>query len=109
MTDLSPIISKIKESFRLVKVDVNSLWYAHENVNKRCEYLTQRLAELEQTVYALKGSRPPVPKLVASRLSNKIHEDRCVFARNIESENRIEFPSAKDAFTHGFQKCVCLA
>ncbi|MEK6959871.1 MAG: hypothetical protein AABX47_01745 [Nanoarchaeota archaeon] len=109
MSEIEPIVDKVKESFRLVKVDVNSLWYAHENVNKRCDYLQKRIADLEETVYALKGARPPTPKLVGSKLSNKVHEDRCVFARNIERENLVQFPSAKDAFSQGFHKCVCLA
>ena len=108
MNEMLPIVEKVKEAFRLVKVDVNSLWFAHENVTKRCDYLQQKVLDLEENVYAMKGSRPPVAKLVGSKLSNKVHEDRCVFARNIEKENRIEFPSSKDAFSQGFHKCVCL-
>jgi len=109
MPELSPFLSKIKESFRLVKVDVNALWFANENVLKRCEYLSHQVKQLESEVLIVKGSRPKSSRFVASKLSNKVHEDRCVFARNIESENLIVFPSATEAVHKGLEKCLCLS
>ena len=109
MAEISPFLSKIKESFRLVKVDVNALWFANENVNKRFDVLQHRVQELESQVLIVKGSRPKSSRFVASKLSNKVHEDRCVFARHIEPENLVVFPSSQDALGKGLEKCLCLA
>lgn len=109
MPELSIFIPKIKESFRLVKVDVNALWYANENVLKRCNELAHQVKQLESEVLTVKGSRPRSSRFVASKLSNKVHEDRCVFARNIEPENLIVFPSSSEAVHKGLEKCLCLS
>ena len=109
MTDFPPFLSKIKESFRLVKVDVNALWFANENVNKRFDVLQHRVQELENQLLIVKGSRPKSSRFVASKLSNKVHEDRCVFARHIEPENLVVFPTIQDAIGKGIEKCVCLS
>ena len=101
--------NRLREAFRLVKVDVNSLWYANEQNRKKSEYLQARIEELEAIIHQLKGTRPKENILVGSKLSNKVHEDRCVFAKNIDPHNLIQFPTVKHAFAEGFHKCVCLS
>ncbi|MFH0701475.1 MAG: hypothetical protein V2A62_03485 [Candidatus Woesearchaeota archaeon] len=48
------------------------------------------------------------PEFVGSMLADKVHDSKCVFARNIKKTNKIKFDSKQEAFRQGYTICSCL-
>jgi hypothetical protein len=48
-------------------------------------------------------------KYVASKASNRLHADNCIFAKNISRKNKLVFHSRMPAFRKGFVACKCMA
>lgn len=45
---------------------------------------------------------------IASKTSNKLHIENCIFARNVIPKNRLVFKSKTKALNAGFKLCDCL-
>lgn len=48
------------------------------------------------------------PELVGSMLADKVHNPKCIFAKNIKKVNKIKFDSKQEAFRQGYTVCSCL-
>ncbi len=49
------------------------------------------------------------PEFIGSMLADKVHDSKCVFARNIKRTNKIKFDSKQEAFRQGYTICSCLS
>jgi len=107
-----------KVSFASAKEDIYAL-YAHFNLlRKEMSMLAQKNQEMELQVKRLalllqitQLKAPEVkeilvekvvkeekkPEYVASMLADKVHDSKCIFARNIKKVNKIKFDSKQEA------------
>ncbi len=118
-----------KVSFASAKEDIYAL-YAHFNLlRKEMSILTQKNQEMDLQIKRLnlqlqiaQVQKPEVkeivvekvikeekkPEYVASMLADKVHDSKCVFARNIKRTNKIKFDSKQEALRNGYVTCTCL-
>ena len=86
----------VQESFKKAKGDIQELQREVAELKKSQQRL---VLLLDARGYA---------KIVGSRESDTIHDERCAFAKRINPANKIDFLSKEQAAMHGFQACVCL-
>ena len=127
-TEFISHIKSTKEAFSYVKQDILNLWGHIQHAGARVQSAEQRLEALQEKITNLQFEisllqKPqlveqkevikvvPVEKkhdLIANTASGKIHDESCVFARQILPEHRVIVDSLTHATSKGYDTCVCL-
>lgn len=99
---------RIINSFQMAKRDIYTL-YEHVKVLKaEVELLReQNLALIKKRPKTRKVAKT-AKRLVGSTTGSKFHEATCLFAKNIKSENWVEFSSKAQAKKKGYKPCTCV-
>ncbi len=106
-------IKNTKQSFAVVKQDVRNLWGHIQNDRVVLREMQQRIDRLQRQILKLESAASQVQaeqkrELVGNSDSHKVHEDHCVYARNILPEHKVSFESLSTARNIGYDPCVCL-
>jgi len=118
-----------KLSFASAREDIYAL-YAHFNqlraemavLNQKNLALELQVKKLSLQLQIAQAKKPEVkeilvqkvikeekkPEFVGSMLADKVHDSKCVFARNIKRVNKIKFDSKQEALRNGYVACTCL-
>jgi hypothetical protein len=118
-----------KLSFAKAREDIYAL-YAHLNllrnemsvISQRNQEMVLQIKKLTLQLQIAQLKAPEVkeivvqkvikeekkPELVGSMLADKVHDAKCVFARNIKRVNKIKFDSKQEALKNGYVACTCL-
>ncbi|MFA6461785.1 MAG: hypothetical protein WCV90_05940 [Candidatus Woesearchaeota archaeon] len=118
-----------KVSFRSAREDIYALYNEMNRLKTEMEGLSQKNNELSLQIKKLnlelqiaKFRKQEVkevviekivkedkkPEYVASMLADKVHDSKCVFAKNIKRINKIKFDSRLEALNNGYTVCSCL-
>ncbi len=99
----------VKRSFLAVKRDYDRVREAflnqQENIKKldrNQKVLLEKIAKLEKQLEKEKE------QYVGANTTQKVHDPKCVYAKNIKTENRVYFPTVEIAAKQGYNVCTCL-
>ena len=111
MNNLKQIKHNTINSFSNIKNDVIGLFRALRELEERVLQQDNELVHLYNEISSLKVSLVKPAKAMtfaASKAAQKLHHTDCVFAKNIKTENKINFDTKTAALESGYNPCVCV-
>jgi len=135
MTSLNQFENNVAKSFEIAKGDVEELYQHVYFVLKQMEELKQENIALATEVAKLNAKvqsnsrkvskrtvakkvvkpakkkttrKKATQKVVSSKTSNKVHDKKCPFAKNIKNSNKVVVGSKSQALNKGYKLCSCL-
>ena len=107
--DITMTSHKLRNAFRMVKKDINTLKAEVARLTKENELLIKIAREqTERLVGTKKASATAKSTFVASKNGGKFHRPTCPYAKNIKPKDKVSYKSKNAFLNRGYRASKCV-